>query len=39
MGQDEASLGQTYHEVTDRLMKGESADRIERDITSRTEES
>ncbi len=32
LGQDEAGLGDTYNEVTNRLLKGESPDKIERDL-------
>lgn len=32
LGQDEAGLGQTYQEATERLIKGESPDSIERDL-------
>ncbi len=34
LGQDEAALGQTYHEATERLMKGENPDTIERDLSA-----
>lgn len=32
LGQDEAGLGDTYNEVTERLLKGESPDKIEQDL-------
>ena len=32
LGQDEAGLGEVYHEASERLMKGESPDSIERDL-------
>lgn len=32
LGQDEEGLGDTYHEVTNRLLKGEDPEKIERDL-------
>ena len=32
LGQDEEGLGDTYNEVTNRLLKGESPEKIERDL-------
>lgn len=32
LGQDEAGLGDTYNQVTERLLKGDSPDKIERDL-------
>ena len=32
LGQDESGLGDAYHEVTDRLIKGENPDSIEHDL-------
>ncbi len=32
LGQDQVGLGEVYHDATERLMKGESPDSIERDL-------
>lgn len=36
LGQDEASLGETYHHATERLLKGDSPDKVEREIAAMT---
>lgn len=36
LGQDEASLGDTYHQVTERLLKGDQPASIERDLQADT---
>lgn len=33
LGQDDASLGDTYHSATERLLKGEAVEKIERDLS------
>ena len=36
LGQDDAGLGEAYHHATDRLLKGDAAEKVERDVSAMT---